>query len=77
VQATKASNQTLWKQFFKDAILDLDPTSAEQKLEAAKNAIEDRLREIHARGGIDHRERMELEDAQRTILFLGKHEQQT
>ena len=46
MQAIKASNRTLWKQFFKDAILDLDPTSAEQKLEAAKKAIEDRLFEV-------------------------------
>ena len=77
MQATHVSNQTTWKQAFKDAVLELNPTRFQPKLEAAQKAIEDRLLEVRSGRGIDRRELMELEDAQRTMLFLGRHEQQT
>ena len=76
MQATHAGNQTIWKQAFKNAVLELDPICFQPKLEAAQKAIEDRLLEVRS-GGTDRRELMELEDAKRTILFLGRHEQQT
>ena len=77
MQATHAGNQTRWKQAFKNAVLELDPTRLEPKLEAAQKAIGDRLLEVRSGGGTDRRELMELEEAKRTILFLGRHEQQT
>jgi len=76
MQAMHAGNQTMWRQAFKNAVLELDPTRLQPKLEAAVKAIEDRLLEVRS-GDSDHRELMELEDAKRTILFLGRHEQQT
>lgn len=77
MQATDAGNQTMWKQAFKNAVLELDPTRLQPKLEAAQKAIGDRLLEVRSGAGTDRRELMELEDAKRTILFLGRHEQQT
>ncbi len=76
MQATHAGNQTIWKKAFENAVLELDPTCLQPKLEAAQKAIEDRLLGVRS-GGTDRRELMELEDAKRTILFLGRHEQQT
>ena len=75
MQATHAGNQTIWKRAFENAVLELDPTCLQPKLEAALNAIEDRLLEVRS-AGTDRRELMELEDAKRTIQFLGSHEQQ-
>ncbi len=77
MQATHAGNQAIWKQAFKNAILELDPTHLQPKLEAAQKAIENRLLEVRSDGGADHQELMELEDAKRTVLYLGKLEQQT
>jgi len=77
MQATHAGNQAIWKQAFENAVLELDPTHLQPKLEAAQKAIEDRLLEVRSDGGADHQELMELEDAKRTILYLGKLEQET
>jgi len=75
--ASNASDQKIWKQVFQDAVFELDPTRLRPKLEAAQKAIEDRLFEVTSGGGTDRQELMELEDAKTTILFLGRHEQQT
>jgi hypothetical protein len=77
MQATHAGNQAIWKQAFENAVLELDPTHLQPKLEAAQKAIEDRLLEVRSDGGADRQELMELEDAKRTIQFLGKLEQRT
>jgi len=77
MQATHVGNQAIWKQAFENAVLELDPTHLQPKLEAAQKAIEDRLLEVRSDGGADHQELMELEDAKRTILYLGKLEQET
>lgn len=73
MQTAYASTESLWKQAFKDAVLELDPTRLQPKLKAAEAAIEDRLQKARSNGGTDHQELMELEDAKRTILFL-RHE---
>jgi multidrug efflux pump subunit AcrA (membrane-fusion protein) len=70
MQTAYASTESLWKQAFKDAVLELDPTRLQPKLTAAEAAIEDRLQKARSNGGTDHQELMELEDAKRTILFL-------
>lgn len=73
---TNANTQTEWKQAFQDAVFELDPTRLLPKLEKAQKAIEDRLAEVHSGDSSIPRELMELEDAQRTIRYLAKHELQ-
>lgn len=68
------ATQAKWKQFFQDALFELDPTRLQPKLEAAQKAVEDRLGEVLSGGDAGRRERMELEDALRTIRYLAKHE---
>jgi multidrug resistance efflux pump len=63
-----------WKQVYQAALFELDPTRLQSKLEAAETALEDRLLEVSSRGSIGQRERMELEDAKRTIRLLAKQE---
>ena len=65
-----------WKQAFQDAVFELDPTRLLPKLERAQKAIEDRLSAVHSGDTAVPRELMELEDAQRTIRYLAKHELQ-
>jgi multidrug resistance efflux pump len=72
--ATNASDQTPWKQFFRDAVLELDPRVFDQRLEAAKKAIEDRLLELIRHDSTDPGELAQLADAQRTVSFLQKTE---
>ena len=67
-------SQTKWKQTFQDAVFELDPTRLLPKLEAAQKAVEDRYCEVHVGRSWAPRELMELEDAQRTIRYLAKHE---
>ena len=73
---SNAGTQTNWKQAFQDAVFELDPTRLLPKLERAQRAIEDRLAEVHSSESRVPRELMELEDAQRTIRYLAKHELQ-
>ncbi len=63
-----------WKQVFQEALFELDPTRLPSKLEAADKAVEDRLLELGSRGSVGQRERMELEDAKRTIRYLARKE---
>jgi hypothetical protein len=74
MQATNAGNQTMWKQFFRDAVLELNPGVFEHKLEAAHKAIEDRLLELRSSGTADRQELSDLAESRRTILFLKKQE---
>jgi hypothetical protein len=69
-------SQAKWKQFFQDAVFELDPTRLQPKLDAAQKAIEDRLHEVLSNGTSVPREILELEDAKRTIRYLAKHELQ-
>jgi hypothetical protein len=64
------SNENVWKQAFREAVLELDPSRLRPKLEAAQAAIEDSLLEARTGEGANHRDLMELEDAKRTIQFL-------
>ncbi len=73
---TNANTQTEWKQAFQDAVFELDPTRLLPKLQRAQKAIEERLTEVHSGDSSIPRELMELEDAQRTIRYLAKHELQ-
>ena len=75
MQATNASNQIMWKQFFRDAVLELNPGILEHKLDAAHKAIQDRMLELRSSGSADRQELIELTEAERTILFLKKQEQ--
>ena len=75
MRATNTSDQTPWQQFFRDAVLELDPWVFDQKLEVARKAIEDRLLELISHDNTDPQERAQLVDAQRTVSFLQKTEQ--
>jgi len=70
MSAAHVGSESLWKQAFKDAVLALDPSRLQPKLEAAQAALEDRLLEARTGERSNHRELMELEDARRTIQFL-------
>ena len=76
MQVSQASNQSVWKQAYQDALFEMDQTRLTPKLEAALRAVEDRLFEVRS-DPPNRRERMELEDAKRTIGFLSKDELQT
>ena len=65
----------MWKQFFRDAVLELNPGIFEHKLDAAHKAIQDRMLELRSSGSADRQELIELTEAERTILFLKKQEQ--
>jgi hypothetical protein len=76
MQVSQASNQSVWKQVYQDALLEVDQTRLRPKLEAALKAVQDRMFEVRS-DPTDRRELMELEDAKHTIVFLRKHELQT
>ena len=78
MQVSQANNQSVWKQVYQDALFEVDKARLRPKLEAALKAVEDRMFEVRS-DPTDRRElmMMELEDAKRTIVFLGKHELQT
>ena len=74
MQAVQAHNQSMWKQIYQDAVLELDSGFLRSKLEAARRAIEERIAELQSSGGT-RREFMELGDARRTISILERQEQ--
>jgi multidrug resistance efflux pump len=76
MQVAHISTQAAWKQIYQDALFELDPKGLQAKLEVAQKAIDERLHEVLCSGSTDRRELVELEEAKRTILFLGRQEQQ-
>jgi len=76
MQVSQASNQSVWKQVYQDALFEVDKTRLRPKLQAAMKAVEDRLFEVRS-DPTDRRELRDLEHARRTIAFLGNHELQT
>ena len=73
MQVSQASNQSVWKQVYQDALFETDQARLRPKLEAALRAVDDRLFEVRS-DPPNRQELMELEDAKRTIGFLRKHE---
>jgi outer membrane protein OmpA-like peptidoglycan-associated protein len=76
MQVSQASNQSVWKQVYQDALFEFDQTRLRPKLEAALKTMEDRLSELRS-DPADRRELVELEYAKHTIEFLRNHELQT
>jgi hypothetical protein len=76
MQVSQASNQSVWKQVYQDALFETDQARLRPKLEAALKAVDDRLFEVSSNPP-NRRELMELEGAKRTIGFLSKGELQT
>jgi len=76
MQVSPASNQSVWKQVYQDALFEVDKARLRPKLEAALKEVEDRLFEVRS-DPTDRRELMELQFAKRTIVFLREHELQT
>ena len=65
----ESGNQTMWKQVYQEALFELNPTRLPEKLEAADKAVQERLSEVR-NGTSDRRERLQLEEAKRTIALL-------
>jgi hypothetical protein len=76
MQVSQASNQSVWKQVYQDALFETDQARLRPKLEAALKAVDDRLFEVRSNAP-NRRELMELEGAKRRIGFLSKGELQT
>jgi hypothetical protein len=76
MQVSQASNQSVWKQVYQDALFETDQARLRPKLEAALKAVDDRLFEVRSNAP-NRRELMELEGAKRTIGFLSEGELQT
>jgi len=76
MQVSQASNQSVWKQVYQDALFETDQARLRLKLEAALRAVDDRLFEMRS-DPPNRRELMELEDAKRAIGFLSKGELET
>jgi hypothetical protein len=73
MQSIQATNFAGWKQVYQEAIFELDHRHLKSKIEAARNAIDDRLAQLIKSGGT-HREYLELGDAMRTLLYLERNE---
>jgi hypothetical protein len=73
MQIAQATNLASWKQVYQEAIFELDHGHLRAKIEAARNAIEDRLAQLIKSGGT-HREYLELGDAMRTLMYLERNE---
>jgi malate synthase len=76
MQVSQVSNQSVWKQVYQDALLEVKQSRLTPKLYAALKAVEDRLFEVRS-DATQRRELMELEDAKRIIMFLAAHDEQT
>ena len=78
---SNVGTQSKWKQAYQDALFEVDPTRLRPKLEAAWQAVEDRLLEVHSGGnpGVPPpgpRELMELQTARETIKCMARNELQ-
>jgi len=76
MQVSQASNQSVWKQVYQDALFETDQARLRLKLEAALRAVDDRLFDVRS-DPPNRRELMELEDAKRAIGLLSKGELET
>ena len=73
MQSVQATNLAAWKQVYQEAVFELDHGHLKAKIDAARNAIEDRLAQLIKSGGT-HREYLELGDAMRTLMYLERNE---
>lgn len=73
MQNVEARPLSPWKMAYQEALFELDPKLMRPKLNAAQMAVDHRLFEV-MRGEGTYRELTELQDAKRTIEFLGRHE---
>ena len=74
MQDLKAADQPSWKEYFRDAVFEVNPHEIERKLEMARRAIESRLTEINSGGVLHSVELEELSDAQHTLSVLQRSE---
>jgi len=64
----QAAEGSLWRQFYREAVLELDPKLLQSKLQIATKAIESRLSELPAHSVA--REVIDLTDAKRILGYL-------
>jgi hypothetical protein len=67
-------NGGAWQSLYNDAVVELDRIKLLQKIEAAQQAIVERLNDaLHGRNLIDADEEQAIEDARYNLHFLKKH----
>jgi hypothetical protein len=67
-------NSNNWKAFYQDALLELDAEKMPTKIDAAQNAIADRVEDgLHGRRPIGAAERQSIADAQHYLSYLKGH----
>jgi hypothetical protein len=70
----KVNPSSVWQSLYSDALVELDPIKLLQKIDAAQEAISDRLNDaLHGRDPIDVDEWRAIEDARHNLQFLKKH----
>jgi hypothetical protein len=73
MQNIESRQSSPWKMAYQEALFELDPTLLRHKLNAAQIAVDHRLFQVMLGEGT-YRELTELQDAKRTIEFLGRQE---
>jgi hypothetical protein len=71
----QAAQETMWRQLYREAFLELDARRVQAKLEIAWKAIENRLSELPSHSV--SREILDLKDAKRMLGYLQENEQQS
>ena len=62
-----------WTELYQAALLELEPARLELRIEAARQAIQQRLTTLGNDGGFSD-ERQSLDDAERTLRLLSRRE---
>jgi len=66
-----ADPKATWLEFYRRALLELDPTRLLESVELAEKAIQSRLREMErSAGGHDQKEAEAIDDALRALRLL-------
>ena len=69
-----SENSNSWKTFYQDALLELDPEKMPQKIDAAQNAIADRVEDgLQGRRPIGAAEQQRIADARHYLSYLERH----
>lgn len=61
-----------WKQFYQSAMLELDPKKLKERLELARHAVQERMRELSEGARDNSSERQQLQDALSGLRVLGR-----
>jgi hypothetical protein len=69
-----SENGNGWQSLYTDALLEVDQEKILQKIDAAQNAIADRVEDgLHSRPPIGSAERQRIADARHYLFYLESH----